>query len=44
MKKKWKVTALAAVAALSIASPAFAQAFDPDYGTGNSISTYYDSD
>ena len=38
------MTALAAVAALSIASPAFAQAFDPDYGTGHSISTYYDSE
>jgi opacity protein-like surface antigen len=43
MIKNCKVAVLAVVAAVCLASPAFAQAFDADYGTGNSISTYYDS-
>ena len=33
-----KLTVIAAVAALGIASPAFAQSFDPDAGTGNVMS------
>lgn len=43
MMKNFKIVAMAVVAAVSIASPAFAQAFDSDYGTGNTISTYYGS-
>ena len=43
MLTKSKIAVIAAIAALSFASPAFAQAFDNDYGTGNEQPTYYDS-
>jgi len=44
MKNKWKIAAAATLLAASIASPAFAQAFDATYGTGNPMPTYYDHD
>jgi hypothetical protein len=43
MVTKSTLALIAAVAALGFASPAFAQAFDNDYGTGNEVPTYYDS-
>jgi hypothetical protein len=38
MTSNSKLAVIAAAVALSIASPAFAQSFDPDAGTGNVIS------
>jgi hypothetical protein len=43
MVTKSKIAVIAAVLGLLSASPAFAQAFDNDYGTGNEVPTYYDS-
>jgi hypothetical protein len=43
MLTKSKIAVIAAVLGLLSASPAFAQAFDNDYGTGNEVPTYYDS-
>ena len=43
MISKWKIATVAAMMAAGIASPAFAQAFTPSYGTGNTMPTYYDS-
>jgi hypothetical protein len=43
MVTKSKIAVIAAIAALSCASPAFAQSFDSDFGTGNELPTYYDS-
>jgi hypothetical protein len=42
MVTKSKIAVIAAVAALSCASPAFAQSFDSDFGTGNDLPSYYD--
>jgi hypothetical protein len=39
MANNSKLALIAAVIALGIASPTFAQSFDPDAGTGNVIST-----
>ena len=36
-----KFALIAAIAAVGIASPAFAQSFDSTDGTGNSLPTYY---
>jgi hypothetical protein len=38
------LAAAVAIAAISLASPAFAQAFSGGYGTGNSSPSYYDSE
>jgi hypothetical protein len=43
MSIKSKLVVATAVAMLGLASPAFAQSFDNDWGTGNSTQTYYDS-
>jgi hypothetical protein len=43
MVTKLKVALIAAIAALSFASPALAQSYDNDWGTGNERPTYYDS-
>jgi hypothetical protein len=43
MLTKSKIAVIAAVLGSLSASPAFAQAFDNDYGTGNEVPTYYDS-
>ena len=43
MLTKSKIALIAAVLGSLSASPAFAQAFDNDYGTGNEVPTYYDS-
>jgi hypothetical protein len=43
MLTKSKIAVIAAVLGLVSASPALAQAFDNDYGTGNEVPTYYDS-
>jgi len=43
MLAKSKIAVIAAVLGFLSASPAFAQAFDNDYGTGNEVPTYYDS-
>jgi hypothetical protein len=37
-----KIALIAAIAAFSCASPAFAQSFDGDWGTGNELQSYYD--
>jgi len=37
-----KLAVVATILATSIATPAFAQAFDGDYGTGNTLPSYYD--
>jgi hypothetical protein len=42
MTNKSKLTLVIAVAATAIASPAFAQSFDPDIGTGNNTSFAYE--
>jgi hypothetical protein len=42
MTNKWKIATVAALLAAGIASPAFAQAYDRTYGTGNAMATYYD--
>ncbi len=44
MLTKSTLIAAVAVAAVGIASPAFAQSFSATWGTGNSIATYYDRD
>jgi hypothetical protein len=41
MISKSKLTLIAAIVAASITSPAFAQAFDPEVGTGNVQSFSY---
>lgn len=43
MLTKSTLIAAVAIATISIASPAFAQAFSSSYGTGNSMPTYYDN-
>lgn len=43
MTNKSKLILIAAVASLGIASPAFAQSFDPDAGTGNVLALGYAS-
>ena len=43
MVTKSKFALIAAIAALSFASPALAQSYDNDWGTGNQLPTYYDS-
>jgi hypothetical protein len=43
MVTKSKIAVIAAVLGLLSASPAFAAAFDNDYGTGNELPSYYDS-
>ena len=43
MITKSKIAVIAAIAALSFASPALAQSFDNDFGTGNELPSYYDS-
>jgi hypothetical protein len=43
MLTKSKIAVIAAIAALSCASPALAQSFDNDFGTGNELPSYYDS-
>jgi hypothetical protein len=42
MSIRSKLVIATTVAMLGLASPAFAQSFDPDWGTGNSVSTFYD--
>jgi hypothetical protein len=43
MITKSKIAVVAAVLGLLSASPAFAQSFDNDFGTGNELPSYYDS-
>lgn len=43
MLTKSKIAVIAAVAALSCASPALAQSFNRSDGTGNELPSYYDS-
>jgi hypothetical protein len=43
MITKSKIAVNAAIEALSFASPALAQSFDNDFGTGNELPSYYDS-
>lgn len=43
MSIKSKLVVATAVAMLGLASPAFAQSFDNDWGTGNSTPSFYDS-
>ena len=38
MTTKSKIAMLVTLAAIGVASPAFAQSFDPDIGTGNALS------
>jgi hypothetical protein len=42
MSLRSKFIVAAAVATLGLSSPAFAQAFSSNYGTGNEQSSYYD--
>jgi hypothetical protein len=42
MVTKSKIAVIAAIAALSCASPVLAQSFDSDFGTGNQLPSYYD--
>jgi hypothetical protein len=42
MSTKSKIIAAATIAMLGLASPAFAQVFTPDTGTGNTLPSYYD--
>ena len=37
MMNKWKLITIFTVATIGIASPAFAQSYDPDEGTGNLV-------
>jgi hypothetical protein len=39
---KSKIAVIAAIAALSFATPALAQSFSSSYGTGNELPSYYD--
>lgn len=41
MMNKWKLVAILTVATIGIASPAFAQSYDPDEGTGNLVAWSY---
>ena len=41
MIKKSKLAVIATLAVLGLASPAFAQSFDPDSGTGNTLAFSY---
>ena len=41
MINKSKLAVIAAVLAAGVASPAFAQSFDPTDGTGNDLPAYY---
>jgi hypothetical protein len=41
MINKSKLALIAAILAVGIASPAFAQSFDPTDGTGNGLPAYY---
>jgi hypothetical protein len=41
MITKTKIAIIAAAAALSLATPAFAQSFDTDFGTGNELASHY---
>jgi hypothetical protein len=41
MISKWKLVTIFTVATIVIASPAFAQSFDPDEGTGNLLPFSY---
>ena len=41
MTSKWKLVTIFTVATIAIASPAFAQSFDPDEGTGNLLPLGY---
>jgi hypothetical protein len=43
MLTKSKLIAAAAIAALGLAAPAFAQSFNRSDGTGNELPSYYDS-
>ena len=43
MVTKKKIAVIAAIAALSYASPALAQSFSRQDGTGNELRSYYDS-
>ena len=43
MATKKKIAVIAAIAALSYASPALAQSFNRSDGTGNELPSYYDS-
>jgi hypothetical protein len=43
MVTKKKIAVIAAIAALSCASPALAQSFDRTDGSGNELPSYYDS-
>jgi hypothetical protein len=43
MVTKSKIALIAAIAALSCASPALAQSFNRSEGTGNELPSYYDS-
>lgn len=43
MLTKSKLIVAAAVATFSLASPAFAQSFNADWGTGNEMSSFYDA-
>jgi hypothetical protein len=43
MLTKSKIAVIAAALGLLSASPALAAAFDNDYGTGNELPSYYDS-
>ena len=44
MVTKSKIVVIATIAALSYAGPVFAQSFNRADGTGNELSSYYDSD
>lgn len=41
MTSKWKLVTIFAVATIAFVSPAFAQSFDPDQGTGNLVALSY---
>jgi hypothetical protein len=43
MSTKSKLIIAAAIATFSLASPAFAQSFNADWGTGNEMSSFYDA-
>ena len=43
MVTKSKIVVIATIAALSYAGPVFAQSFNRTEGTGNELSSYYDS-
>jgi hypothetical protein len=41
MISKWKLVTILTVATIGVASPAFAQSYDPDQGTGNLVELTY---